>query len=71
MAKVAVNKQTRNDRIGEVLQQLCKEYSRLKVIEEIHPTSEMRMYLAEAYKLGIEFARYATFYYLQSSIGKS
>jgi hypothetical protein len=68
--KVAVNKQKRDDRISEVLEQLRKQYSRFKVLNEIHPTPEMKTFLAEAYKLGIDFARYATCYYLRSSLGK-
>ncbi|KAH7002623.1 hypothetical protein EDB80DRAFT_809798 [Ilyonectria destructans] len=54
---VAVNKQKRDDRIGEILLQLCKQYSRFKILEHIHPTSEMQMHLANAYEIGIEFAR--------------
>jgi hypothetical protein len=65
-----VNKQKRDDTISEVLEQLSNQYSRLKVLKDIHPTPEMETFLAEAYKLGIDFARYATCYYLRSSLGK-
>jgi hypothetical protein len=68
--KVAVNKQTRDDRIKEVLEQLRKQYSPFKVLKEIHPTPKMKTFLTEAYKLGIDFARYATCYYLRSNLGK-
>ena len=65
-----MNKQKRDDTISEVLEQLSNQYSRFKVLKDIHPTPEMETFLAKAYKLGIDFARYATCYYLRSSLGK-
>ena len=65
-----MNKQKKDERISNVLEQLCMQYSRFEVLDKIHPNSEMKTLLAESYKLGIDFARYATFYYLRSSLGK-
>lgn len=68
--KIAANKQDRDGKIGEILSQLCKHYSRFPTLERIHPTQEMKECLAEAYRVGIEFARYASLYFLKSSIGR-
>ena len=65
-----MNKQKRDDRISEVLEKLSERYSRFRVLKEIHPTPEMESVLAKAYRLGIDFANYATCYYLRSSLGK-
>ena len=35
----------------------------MKVLEEIHSTGAMKTYIADAYRLGIEFSRVATLYY--------
>lgn len=54
----------------DVLKQLCRHYSRFPTLERIHPTQEMKEYLADAYRVGIDFTRYASLYFLKSSIGR-
>jgi len=66
-----VNKQKTDEKISDALEELCKKYCRLKLLEDIHPTPKVKVLIAEAYILGIKFARYATYYCLRSSLGKS
>lgn len=68
--QIAANKQDRDDKISETLEKLCKLYSRFPTLERIHPSPEMRSCIEEAYRIGIDFARYASLYYLRSSIGR-
>ncbi|MCJ1437026.1 hypothetical protein MMC27_006411 [Xylographa pallens] len=61
---VAVNKQRNEQQIDATLLTLQREFSRMKILEEVHhSTPTMQTYIAEAYRLGIEFAREATLYY--------
>ncbi|KAI9764112.1 MAG: hypothetical protein M1840_008672 [Geoglossum simile] len=60
---VAVNKKRMEDSIDATLLTMQTQFSRLRVIEEIHSSSEMKRYIADVYKLGIEFSREAIFYY--------
>ncbi|MCJ1383605.1 hypothetical protein MMC17_006719 [Xylographa soralifera] len=61
---VAVNKQRNEQQIDATLLTLQREFSRMKILEEFHhSTPTMQTYIAEAYRLGIEFAREATLYY--------
>ncbi|KAH0548582.1 hypothetical protein GP486_007874 [Trichoglossum hirsutum] len=60
---VAVNKKRMEDSIDATLLTMQAQFSRLRVIEEIHSSTEMKRYIANVYKLGIEFLREAIFYY--------
>ena len=58
-----MNKKVKEDHIDPTLLTLQREFSRLKILLEIHSTENMKSYIADAYRLGIEFAREATLYY--------
>ena len=61
---MAVNKQRNEQQIDATLLTLQREFSRMKILEEVHhSTPTMQTYIAEAYRLGIEFAREAALYY--------
>ncbi len=45
---------------------LQREFSRAKMLQEIHCSDAMKTYIAEAYELGVEFAREVTLYYSRS-----
>jgi hypothetical protein len=66
---VVVNKKAKDERIGEMIQQLDHQFSRFIVLEEIHSAPKMRAYIGTTYRLGIDFLREATYYYLRSSLG--
>ena len=58
-----MNKQRKEDHIDAALLQLQREFSRANLLREIHSSDSMKIYIAEAYRLGIEFAREVTLYY--------
>ncbi|CAD6575977.1 MAG: hypothetical protein ASARMPREDX12_007665 [Alectoria sarmentosa] len=60
---VAVNKQRKEQHIETALLILQREFSRTIVLQEVHSSESMKTYIADAYKLGIEFAREVTIYY--------
>lgn len=60
---VAVNKQRKEEHINTALLVLQREFSRAKVLQEVHSSDSMKTYIADAYKLGIEFAREVTLYF--------
>jgi hypothetical protein len=69
--KVAVGKKMKEDKISETLRRLHNQFARFKILEKIHSTENMKAYVAEVYRLGIEFAREATYYYLKPALGRS
>ena len=58
-----MNKQRKEEHIDKALLILQREFSRAKMLQEVHSSDSMKMYIADAYKLGIEFAREVTLYY--------
>lgn len=62
-----MNKQRKEEHIDKALLDLQREFSRTKTLQEVHSSESMKMYIADAYKLGIEFAREVTLYYSRSS----
>ncbi|KAI4142990.1 MAG: hypothetical protein L6R39_004752 [Caloplaca ligustica] len=64
---VGVNKQRKEERIDATLLDLQREFLRIQILKDIHPTERMKTSIADAYRLGIEFAREATRYYSRSS----
>ncbi|KAL8791721.1 MAG: hypothetical protein Q9195_005658 [Heterodermia aff. obscurata] len=64
---VAVNKQRKEELIEATLLDMQREFSRLQILKEIHTSQNIKKYIADAYKLGIEFAMEATRYYSRPS----
>ena len=58
-----MNKQKKEERIDSTLLTLQREFGRIEILQDIYSSDLMKGYIAEAYKLGIEFAREATLYY--------
>ena len=58
-----MNKQKKEDHIDVALLVLQREFSRAKLVREIHRSDSMKEYIARAYKLGINFTREVTIYY--------
>lgn len=58
-----MNKNRKEEHIESTLLALQREFSRLKVLTEVHSTPVMKEYIVEAFRLGIEFSREATLYY--------
>lgn len=62
-----MNKQRKEEHIDKALLDLQREFSRTKMLQEVHSSESMKTYIADAYKLGIEFSREVTLYYSRSS----
>ncbi len=62
-----MNKQKKEDHIDAALLVLQREFSRARLLREIHSSDAMKTYIADAYKLGVEFAREVTSYYQRST----
>ena len=62
-----MNKQRKEDDIDAALLVLQREFSRANLLREIHSSDSMKTYIADAYRLGIEFAREVTLYYSRST----
>ena len=62
-----MNKQKKEDHIEAALLVLQREFSRARLLREIHCSDAMKTYIADAYKLGVEFAREVTSYYQRST----
>ena len=62
-----MNKQRKEDHIDAALLVLQREFSRAKLLREIHSSDAMKTYIADAYRLGIELAREVTLYYSRST----
>ena len=58
-----MNKQQKEERIDATLLTLQREFARIKTLQVVHSSDTMKRYIAEAYRLGIGFAREATLYY--------
>ena len=58
-----MNKQKKEERIESMLLTLQREFSRIEILQDLYPSKVIKKYIAEAYKLGIDFAREATLYY--------
>ncbi|KAI9795900.1 MAG: hypothetical protein M1833_006627 [Piccolia ochrophora] len=65
---VAANKIAREEKIDETFRTLQSEFSRMKILDEIHSTEKMKSFIAQAYRLGIDFLREVTFYYSGSRL---
>lgn len=62
-----MNKNRKESRIEAALQNLQKEFLRVRDLQEIHPEPNMLLYIKEASVLGIRFFKFAIRYYLRSS----
>lgn len=62
-----MNKQRKEELINATLLDLQREFSRIQILQEIHSSEHMKSYIANAYRLGIEFAGEATRYYSRST----
>ena len=62
-----MNKQRKEEHIDAALLVLQREFSRAKLLREIHGSDTMKTCIADAYRLGIEFAREVTLYYSRST----
>lgn len=62
-----MNKKRKEEHIDKALLDLQREFSRTKTLQEVHSSESMKTYIADAYKLGIEFTREVTLYYARSS----
>ena len=58
-----MNKQQKEEHIDATLLTLQREFARIKTLQVVHSSDTMKRYIAEAYWLGIGFAREATLYY--------
>lgn len=65
--QIAVNKQQKEEHIDSALLILQREFSRLEILRDVHSSNVMKGYIAEAYRLGIDFAREVTRYYSRST----
>ncbi|KAL8834561.1 MAG: hypothetical protein Q9170_003689 [Blastenia crenularia] len=64
---VAINKQRKEEKIDATLLTLQKEFSRIEILQDIHFSPIMMTHIDHAYRLGIEFAEEAEYYYSRSS----
>ena len=62
-----MNKQRKEEHIDAALLVLQREFSRAKLLREIHSSDTMKTCIADAYRLGIDFARDVTLYYSRST----
>lgn len=62
-----MNKQQKEEHIDSALLVLQREFSRLEILRDIHSSNVMKGCIAEAYRLGIDFAREVTRYYSRST----
>ncbi|KAI9771918.1 MAG: hypothetical protein M1839_002701 [Geoglossum umbratile] len=62
---VAVNKERKEEKIEEALENIQANLPRMKTTQEIYPSENMERLVAEVYKEVILFLRKSTMYYLQ------
>jgi hypothetical protein len=63
-----VNRQKTEDVIQKMLVRLQAEYCRIEMLKEVHASSQMKKYVAEVYRLGIEFLYEAVRFYSIGSV---